>query len=151
MKKQFFSSQIRKKLGSVRKLPEWLSEYPKDFNDQIKLIRETLGMTQKQLAKRAGYSLRFIQSIEMGRSAPIATIRKIAGALNAELKVFIIPRQDIFIYLEEKAAQQARMIVGISHTSSSLERQAPSDETKEEQVESLKIEILEKRRSGLWE
>jgi transcriptional regulator with XRE-family HTH domain len=151
MKKQFFSSQVGQKLGSIQKLPHWLRDFPEDFRDQIKLIRETLGMTQTQLGKRAGCSLRYIQGIENGRAAPIATIKKIADILNADLKLFVLPRQDLSKYLEEKATQKARQIVGLSKASSSLEIQTPSNETRDEQIESLKKEILEKRRSSLWE
>jgi transcriptional regulator with XRE-family HTH domain len=151
MKNHFFINQISKKLGSVKKVPEWLATYP-DFKDQIKLIRETLGMSQEQLARLISCSSRYIQFIESGRAIPrISTLKKIANVLNAELKITIIPRQNLVEFLDAKATQKAGQIVGLSKASSALEIQTPSDEESKEQIETLKKEILEKRRSSLWE
>jgi len=151
MKKYFFTTQISNKLRSVNELPEWLSSYP-DFKDQIKLLRETLGMTQKQLAKMVNKSLRSIQLIESGRAMPkITTLRKIAYVLNTELKITLIPRQNIFSFLNERAGEKARQLVKIDKTSSALEVQSPSAEETDEQIEALKKEILEKRRDRLWD
>jgi transcriptional regulator with XRE-family HTH domain len=151
MKKPFFGTLVSKKLDSVRNLPPWLRNYP-NHHDQIKLIRETLGMTQAQLAKSIGCSRRYILSIENGHATPaISTLTKLSDALNAELKIYVIPKIPLAEFLEEKASQKARQIVNLSKTSSSLEAQTPSDEAKQEQVESLTREILDKRRSSLWE
>jgi transcriptional regulator with XRE-family HTH domain len=152
MKKRFFSAQIAKKLGSVGKLPRWLKEYPESQNDQLKMIRETLGMTQDQLAKRAGFSLRHLQSFESGKIVPaFDALEKIAAALNAELKVFLIPKKGLTEFLDEKADQKARQLVGFDQASSSLEVQTPSEEMRKERIRSMKKEILEKRRSSLWD
>ncbi|HUU38020.1 MAG TPA: helix-turn-helix transcriptional regulator, partial [Candidatus Desulfaltia sp.] len=131
--------------------PEWLASYP-DFKDQIKLLRETLGMTQEQLGRLVNRSLRSIQLIESGSAMPrITTLYKIANALNAELQIALIPRQSIIEFLNEKASQKARQLVSLSKTSSALEIQAPSDEESKEQIEAMKRDILEKRRYSLWD
>ena len=151
MKIHFFSDQITLKLKSVKELPEWLSTYP-IYKDQIKLIRETLGMSQEKLGKLVDRSLNTIQNIESGRARPkISTLEKLAEVLNAELKIYLLPRQDIAEFLDEKATLKAQQIVNLSKASSSLEVQTPSDEAIKAQVESIKREILEKRRSRLWE
>jgi transcriptional regulator with XRE-family HTH domain len=151
MKKYFFTTQISKKFRSVNELPEWLASYP-DFKDQIKLLRETLGMTQKQLGKLVNRTLRSIQLIESGRAMPrITTLYEIANALNVELKIALIPRQHIIEFLNEKADKKARQLVSLSKTSSALEIQAPSDEEGKEQIEAMKRDILEKRRNSLWD
>jgi len=150
MKKYFFSKQISRKLKSIDDLPDWLSNYP-DFKDQIKLIRETLGMTQEQLGRKVNRSLRSIQQIESGYAMPkITTLNKIANALNAELKIALIPRENLVDFLDEKASIKAEELVKLSKTSSALEIQSPSEHEVEEQVEMLKREILEKKRDVLW-
>ena len=150
MKKYFFTEQISKKFKSVENLPEWLSDYPY-FKDQIKLLRETLGMTQEQLAKMVNRSLRSIQQIESGEAMPkISTLYKIANALNAELKIALVPRQNIIEFLDEKASKKAKKLVKFNMTSSALELQAPSEEQSKMHIESLKREILEKKRNILW-
>jgi transcriptional regulator with XRE-family HTH domain len=150
MKKYFFTEQIDKKFKSVDDIPEWLSNYP-DFKDQIKLLRETLGMTQKQLAKKVNRSLRSIQQIESGDAKPkISTLFKIADALNTELKISLIPRKNIIEFLNEKAREKAEQLVKFTETSSALEIQAPSQEEREVQIDELTREILERRRYSLW-
>jgi transcriptional regulator with XRE-family HTH domain len=150
MKKYFFTEQISRKFRSIKNLPEWMSEYP-DFKAQIKLLRETLGMTQEQLGQTVDRSLRSIQQIERGDATPrISTLDKIADALNAELKIMLIPRQNITDFLEQKAAEKAEKLVNLNQTSSALEIQSPSQEGREEQIENLKKDILVKRRDRLW-
>lgn len=151
MKTPFFSRQTSGKLKSVKDLPDWIATYP-DYKDQIKLIRETLGMSQKQLAKLVHRYLNTIQNIESGRVRPkISTLEKLAEVFQAELKIMMIPRQKLMEFLDQKADQKARQIVNMSKSSSSLEVQTPSKEAIDEQIESLKREILEKRRNILWE
>lgn len=150
MKKYFFTNQISKKFKSIDDLPEWLSNYP-NFKDQIKLIRETLGITQEQLAKMINRSLRSIQYIESGHAMPkITTLYEIANALNTELTIVLIPRQNIVEFLNEKASKMAKELVKLSKTSSILEIQSPSGEESKEQFKRLKREILEKKRDSLW-
>ncbi|MGB3863728.1 MAG: helix-turn-helix transcriptional regulator [Candidatus Aminicenantaceae bacterium] len=150
MKKYFFTEQIDKKFRSVDDLPEWLSNYP-DFKDQIKLLRETLGMTQEQLGKKVDRSLRSIQQIESGEAKPkISTLYKIAEALNTELRITLIPRENIIEFLNEKATKKAEQLVKLTETSSALEIQTPSKEERDVQIDELRREILDKRRSSLW-
>lgn len=150
MSKYFFTNQISKKFKSVDDLPEWLSAYP-HFQDQIKLMRETLGMTQEQLGNKVNRSLRSIQQIESGQAMPkITTLHKLANALNAELTIAIIPRQNIVDFIDKKALIKAKELVKLSKTSSALEIQSPSEEESNEQIEILKKEILEKKRNILW-
>ena len=56
----------------------------------IKEKREELGLTQKELAEKAGITQSFLCDIEQGRSKPsIDTAVKIANALNiSDIKFF---------------------------------------------------------------
>ncbi len=150
MKKYFFTHQVSKKFKSVVNLPEWVANLP-SFQNQIKSIRKILGMTQEQLGRLVNRSLRSIQKIEAGHSAPkISTLTHIANALNTELKILLIPRQDIDTFLERKASIKAEELVKMSKTSSALEIQTPAGEEVQEQIEKMKREILEKKRDILW-
>lgn len=59
-------------------------------NLNIKERREELGLTQKELAEKAGITQSFLCDIEQGRSKPsIDTAVKIADALNiSDIKFF---------------------------------------------------------------
>jgi len=150
MEKYYFTEQIANKFKSTDFLPEWLQNYP-DFKDQIKVLRETLGMTQKQLSIKVNRSLRSIQQIENGEAMPkISTLFKIADALNTELKISLIPRQNIIDYLDQLSGKKAKELIKISRVNSTLETQTPSNEENKRQIRKLKNEILQKRRSILW-
>ena len=132
------TEQIDKKFRSVDDLPEWLSNYP-DFKDQIKLLRETLGMTQEQLGMKVNRSIRSIQQIESGEAKPkISTLYKIAEALNTELRITLIPRENILEFLNEKATKKAEQLVKLTETSSALEIQIPSKEERDVQIDELR-------------
>lgn len=76
-------------------LREWLLRYP-DYKEQIKAIREAAGLTQEQLAIRVDRTTRSIRTIENGEAYPrITTLQKIAAALNAELHLFLVSKEDI--------------------------------------------------------
>ena len=150
MKRNYFTHQVSKKFKAIDKLPEWIENFP-SFQNQIKSIRKTFGMTQSQLGKLVDRSLRSIQKIEAGHVAPkISTLTHIANALNTELKIMLIPRQDIDTFLESKASIKAEELVKMSKTSSVLEIQTPTSEEVQEQIEKMKREILEKKRDILW-
>jgi len=150
MKNIFFAHQVSKKFKSVDDLPKWVANFP-SFQNQIKSIRKTFGMTQEQLGRLVNRSLRSIQKIEAGHGAPkISTLTHIANALNTELKILLIPRQDIDTFLENKASIKAGELVKMSKTSSALEIQTPTGEEVQEQIEKMKKEILEKKRDILW-
>ena len=78
--------------GTTLDLPQWINEYPK-LNNQVKAIRESMGISQEQLAENIGLTWRSIPNIESGNVNPkITTLQKIADYLNCDLKILLIPR-----------------------------------------------------------
>jgi len=62
----------------------------KNIGKKIKQERETLKLTQKELAQRAGIDFRFLGNIERGVSKPsLDTIVKIAQALDMPLDLLV--------------------------------------------------------------
>ncbi len=97
MEKKYFINQANKYFESpeTREIQEWFSQYP-GYKEQVKAIRESLGLTQEQLAKMVDRTPRAIRTIENGEAFPrISTLQSIAEALNAELNIFLVPRQGI--------------------------------------------------------
>lgn len=81
MEKNLISKTLRAKLASQP-----------DYKDQIKILREAYGLTQEDLAKKVKRTSRSIRNIETGEAFPrISTLRVIARALKAELKIELIP------------------------------------------------------------
>ena len=63
------------------------------------LIRELIdlrikrGLSQRELAKRAGMKQPALVRVESGKTASLRTLRRVAEALNADVRVSIVPRQ----------------------------------------------------------
>lgn len=116
-------------------------------------MRETLGMTQTQLALRSGLTQSMIAGIEKGgRDNPsFATIHKLAEALNCNFISQLSPKKDIPLFLEEQSDRLAHKIVSISSGSSAIELQPPSQKIVEEQILEIKKDLLGKHKSALWQ
>jgi transcriptional regulator with XRE-family HTH domain len=70
------------------------------IGDQIRTIREALGMTQTQLAERSGLTQSMIAGIETGeRDNPsFATVNKLAEGLNCSFVSQLSPKKDIPVF-----------------------------------------------------
>ncbi len=91
MKYKFSNNDFLQRSGTIKDLPEWLSEYP-SLPLQVKAIRESQGISQKKLAESVGLTWRSIPNIESGNVNPkISTLKNIAEFLNCELKILLIP------------------------------------------------------------
>lgn len=123
------------------------------IGDQIRTVREALGMTQTQLAERSGLTQSMIAGIEGGkRSNPsFATIHKLAEAMNCSFISQLSPKKDIPVFLEEQSDRLAHRIVAISSGSSAIEFQPPSPKAVEEEILQIKKDLLGKHRSALWQ
>jgi transcriptional regulator with XRE-family HTH domain len=104
MEKKYVISQVSKSndLPENEAIREWLSQNP-GYKEQIKAIRESLGLTQEQLARMVDRTPRSIRTIENGEAFPrISTLQSIADALNADLSIFLAPRKGIPSVLNKK-------------------------------------------------
>ena len=122
------------------------------IGDQVKQIRTALGMTQQQLAERAGLSQSAIAEIEAGRRErmTLPTIQKLAAGLNSEFVPQLRPTKDIDLLREEQGTRVAQKIIAMTSGSSAIELQSPSPKSIERQIRELKEELLTRRDSTLW-
>ena len=78
-----------------------------EIGERIKELRKSKGVSQKELAQKAGLSIGSIQGYEQGRYNPkLEAIAKIAGALGVDLKVFYddLPQKTIELKRYENIA-----------------------------------------------
>ncbi len=66
-----------------------------DIAFQIKVLREKRGLTQKELAEKAGISQPNIARIESAdyQSYTLKTLEKVTGALKARVDVIVVPEE----------------------------------------------------------
>jgi transcriptional regulator with XRE-family HTH domain len=68
------------------------------LEDEFDLIRQLIdlrhkrGLTQRELAKRAGTQQPVIARLEGGRPASLGTLKKVASALDADVRLQLVPR-----------------------------------------------------------
>jgi len=75
-------------------LKDWINRFP-DYKSQVKKLRETLGLTQSQLAKLVDRTPRSIRNIENGEAYPrITTLENIAHTLNADMVLLLVPKEE---------------------------------------------------------
>jgi len=77
--------------------PEVRAGY-KALEEEYALIRQLIdlrierGLSQRQLAKRVGMQQPVIARLEGGKLASLRTLRRVADALDADVRVTLIPR-----------------------------------------------------------
>jgi len=63
------------------------------FADQLKRLREDAGISQYELARRAGLSKQAMSQLELGQRQPSwATVVKLAEALDVSVEAFVEPK-----------------------------------------------------------
>ena len=118
----------------------------------IRAIRDALGMTSAQLAKRLDMSTQGVSKVESSEANDtirLNTLRKVAEALDCTLVYALVPNTS----LEEKVHGQARKIAlrelkRVSHTMA-LEDQGETNRELENRIEDYVRENL--RDKDLWD
>jgi len=86
----------------------------------IKAIRESLGMTARQLAARMGVApsrIPVIEKAEVTGGTTLRTLRQAAAAMNCAFVYAFVPNQPLDDILRERATQKARKdIARLDHT-----------------------------------
>ncbi len=120
----------------------------------IRAVRDALGMTGEQLAKRLDTNKQRVSRIEQDEklgSITVKTLRNVAEALNCEFVYSFVPKQT----LEDTVRNQARIVakkrMDRSDQMMRLEKQELGLSEKEKLMESMITEIIEKMPRTLWD
>jgi predicted DNA-binding mobile mystery protein A len=119
----------------------------------LKVIRESLGLTERQQADRLGITgstLHKSESAEAEERITLGQLRKLADGLDCELVYALVPRKPLTQVVEDRARSIAlQEVSGVAHTMS-LEDQRPATDRLRKQVEQRTAELLRGRWSDLW-
>ncbi len=141
--------QLDKRLNTLRNAEE-LARPPRGW---VRAIREALGMTAAQLARRMGVTQPRIVALEQAEARGALTLESLeaaARALDCRLVYALVPRQPLDVLVEERARRLAqKRLEAISH-SMALEAQGVEPAEESEQRERLARQLIEKAGSGLW-
>ena len=120
----------------------------------IRTIREALGMTTVAYAKRLNMTdsgVRTIEKSEINDTITLATLRKMAEALDCEVKYALVPRRSLREMREVQADQVARKQLGPIAHSMQLEAQGVEADMMQLQHEDLVEELLAGSGRELWQ
>jgi predicted DNA-binding mobile mystery protein A len=121
----------------------------------VRAIREVLGMSSPQLARRMGIraaqSVEDMQKDELTGTIKLQTLGKLARALDCELVYALVPRKSLDEIRREQATRVAkRLIKRVSH-SMSLEDQAVSREAEHRELARRIDRLLAGNPKALWD
>ena len=120
----------------------------------IRTIREGLGMTQSQLAKRLGITRQALDGLERGEVSgkiTLESLRRLAEALHSRVVYMVVPDTSLAEMRRSRATQLAEtQLERVSH-SMKLEAQDVKQREAKRQLARLVDEILSENPRKLWD
>lgn len=141
---------LDKRLNSLRN-PEGFAKPPRGW---IKAIREALGMTTRQFARRMGISQPravAIEKAEPEHSITLETLERAARALDCQLVYALVPRDSLEATVQGRALDLARRRLRATSHSMALEDQAVGEGGQQEEIRRLAEKLIAQPGSKLWD
>lgn len=121
----------------------------------IRSSRTAIGMTLKQLATRLEFSVPAAKNFEMrevDEAITLASLRKIANAMEMDLVYYFKPKQDsLDDLLQIRAELKAKELMESSNQAMLLENQEADNKNKSREYDRLITEIRNQKLSSLWD
>lgn len=143
--------QLEESLAPLRSL----GEVQRPHRGWVRAIREGLGMTNVQLAKRMGkkapQTIEDMQEAERAENIQLGTLRRLAEAMGCRLVYAVVPAKPLAEMRRDKARHLAERVIKQTAHSMRLEGQGVSDEAERRQLENLIEQILADNPKTLWQ
>ncbi len=147
--KKIIRQQLDGKLEKFKSLPSF---YPE--TGWIKMIREALGMSTKQLGKKVGIDqsrISRLENAEIESDLKLSSLKKIAEGLNMRLVYAIVPEGSLEQMMIEQARKIALKRMAKVNQTMRLEEQELSDDQKKEALKDLTQKILIEEPKDFWD
>jgi predicted DNA-binding mobile mystery protein A len=145
------AAQLDRKLPALREAAARLRS-SKPAGGWIRALRRALGLSTGALGRRLGLAQQSIVQLEENEKTEtitLASLRRVAAALDAELIYAIVPRKNLRESITTRAREVAvARVAPIAH-SMKLESQGLTENELQERIEELARE-LERRPRELW-
>lgn len=120
----------------------------------IRAVRDALGMNGRQLADRLNVTRQraaLIEKDEVGSSATLKTMRRVAESLDCVFVYALVPRTSLKQTIHDQAKRVAKKrLARVSHTMM-LENQELSDSDQEQALNDMVKELIETQPSTFWD
>ena len=120
----------------------------------VRAIRNALGMTGQQLARRLGTNRQRIARIEQDEKqgrVTVNTLRNVAEAMDCEFVYGFVPKESLEQTVRDQARRVAVKRMNRSNQMMRLEAQELSDTEKEQVLNELIAEIVDTMPRYLWD
>jgi predicted DNA-binding mobile mystery protein A len=118
----------------------------------IRYIRDALGMSQRQLAKRLGITQQGINKIENNTGAmTIKTLNKVAQALNLHAMIALVSDRTLESVIKEQAMKKAGALIKRTEATMAMEKQAVSKSSYKKSYDELIADFVNNPAPSLWE
>jgi predicted DNA-binding mobile mystery protein A len=128
--------------------------YMRPLKGWIRAIRDALGMSTTQMAKRLDVPQSRITAMEQGEltgSLSINTLRRAAEALDCQLIYALVPKQSLRHTIEAQVDRQAKAILEQTGHTMKLENQEVTAQELHAQYERLVAKLLQGSPKKLWD
>ena len=131
--------------------PEATHLWEPSHGDWIRIVRNSLSMSQADLARRAGLSQGHLTEIEKGKRDPrVGTLKRIFDAMSCDVIIEPRPRKPLDEVLRGKARSVALKRLKQSMGTMALENQAPQADVFKALLEQRTDEILNRKSEHIW-
>jgi predicted DNA-binding mobile mystery protein A len=146
--KKLIRDQLDTRLNQVRPFTS------ANENGWIKIIREALGMSTKQLGKKVGIDqsrISRLENAEIEGDLKLSSLKKIAEGLNMRLVYFFVPEEGLeqMVYNQARAIAQKRM--SKVNQTMRLEDQELTEKDKVKALDDLTQRILIDEPKDFWD
>ena len=120
----------------------------------VRTIRESIGMSLRQLAERTGLSKTSVRNAELTErrgTVRLETLQKLAEGMGCDLVYALVPKESLQHTIQQQAERLARRIVGRVSDSMELEDQGVPDEETRRQIQEMIDELLRDRKRDFWD
>jgi predicted DNA-binding mobile mystery protein A len=120
----------------------------------IRTIRESLGMTLRQLSRRMGVKHSVVARAEQRErtgAISLEALRRAAEAMDCDLVYFFLPRQGLQATVQAQAMRVAETLVGTVSHSMDLEAQLVDARERQRQVRDVAAELVRQAGSRIWD
>jgi predicted DNA-binding mobile mystery protein A len=142
--------QLDKRFAALRPL----AGTPQPSRGWVRAIRETLGMTTRQLADRMGISQPTLVRLERSEAAGTITfssLERAAEALGCRVVYALVPLKPLTETIEDRASVLAEQQLASVEQTMRLEAQGVSDEKQRKQAHRQLAKDLLRRPARLWD
>ena len=131
-----------------------LAQSPRPTKGWLRAVRDALGMTQAQFARRLGVSqprIIELEQSEVGGSVTVNTLQRAAEALGCRLVYALVPEKPLAETVRERAELIAERQLKAVEQTMRLEDQSVKDTTAAKDLRRQFVDELLRRPARLWD